>query len=386
MRQVGTVVRVNVMENGNDLTIAIVLFEKAKDAQKAIELYNMTEYKGKIIQLALDSSLDHLKKHSQHDSSVLSNNSSNINVNNSFSSSLDAEGKKSVCVTNLPYVAGWQDLKDLFREAGKVIRADIKIDSKSGKSKGIGTVQFATAYGAMKAIEMFNGFEWFGRKIDVFEEESSELFITSPSTSTIPEARTAKNDKKANSKQSARKIEGFAEAVKSSSENKNNNLWNEAGLHSQSPLPLTPFSFSLSKQVGSSSMAFEYGLDDLRAPLLEYPMNVSFDYKQSGLKMNGIRRRCDTFAVKGKVDNNNSNNPILDSLFPRTQSKPISTAANPRRNIDSDAFKPSTWDSASSWHLYSRFKPLKEMAFSETESADKLGIKGHKYPFEEKNA
>ena len=39
----------------------------------------------------------------------------------------------------LPYQAGWQDLKDLFRQAGNIIRADINIGA-DGRPKGSGTV------------------------------------------------------------------------------------------------------------------------------------------------------------------------------------------------------------------------------------------------------
>lgn len=51
----------------------------------------------------------------------------------------------------LPYQAGWQDLKDLFRSAGNIIRADINIGA-DGRPKGSGTVVFETAADAKQAI------------------------------------------------------------------------------------------------------------------------------------------------------------------------------------------------------------------------------------------
>jgi hypothetical protein len=51
----------------------------------------------------------------------------------------------------LPYQAGWQDLKDLFRTAGNIIRADINI-GVDGRPKGSGTVVFETAKDAQQAI------------------------------------------------------------------------------------------------------------------------------------------------------------------------------------------------------------------------------------------
>ena len=51
----------------------------------------------------------------------------------------------------LPYQAGWQDLKDLFRSAGNIIRADINF-GLDGRPKGSGTVIFETAKDAQQAI------------------------------------------------------------------------------------------------------------------------------------------------------------------------------------------------------------------------------------------
>ena len=54
----------------------------------------------------------------------------------------------------LPYQAGWQDLKDLFRSAGNIIRADINIGA-DGRPKGSGTVIFETSKDAQQAISEF---------------------------------------------------------------------------------------------------------------------------------------------------------------------------------------------------------------------------------------
>jgi RNA recognition motif-containing protein len=56
----------------------------------------------------------------------------------------------------LPYQAGWQDLKDLFRTAGAIVRADINV-GYDGRPKGSGTVIFETAKDAQAAIrKLFN--------------------------------------------------------------------------------------------------------------------------------------------------------------------------------------------------------------------------------------
>ena len=52
-------------------------------------------------------------------------------------------GRGRCYVGNLPYSAGWQDLKDLFRSAGRVLHADVMMED-GGRSKGWGIVEFET--------------------------------------------------------------------------------------------------------------------------------------------------------------------------------------------------------------------------------------------------
>ncbi|KAI0320586.1 RNA-binding domain-containing protein [Amylostereum chailletii] len=77
-------------------------------------------------------------------------------------------------VGNLPYQAGWQDLKDLFRSAGNIVRADINIGA-DGRPKGSGTVIFETSKDAQQAISMYNGFDWYGRILEVREDRFAGL-------------------------------------------------------------------------------------------------------------------------------------------------------------------------------------------------------------------
>jgi RNA recognition motif-containing protein len=77
-------------------------------------------------------------------------------------------------VGNLPYQAGWQDLKDLFRSAGNIIRADINIGA-DGRPKGSGTVVFETPKDAQQAISMYHGFDWYGRMLEVREDRCAGL-------------------------------------------------------------------------------------------------------------------------------------------------------------------------------------------------------------------
>lgn len=70
-----------------------------------------------------------------------------------------------IFVGNLPFSITWYSLKDLMRKAGQVVRADVRLDS-AGKSRGFGTVVFATEEAAAKAVEEFQGYEIEGRKLD----------------------------------------------------------------------------------------------------------------------------------------------------------------------------------------------------------------------------
>ncbi|KAJ4303279.1 g-strand binding protein [Kalmusia sp. IMI 367209] len=81
-------------------------------------------------------------------------------------------GGRQVYVANLPYNVGWQDLKDLFRQAavtGSVIRADVHL-AQDGRPKGSGIVAFDTPEDARNAITQFNGYEWQGRNLEVRED------------------------------------------------------------------------------------------------------------------------------------------------------------------------------------------------------------------------
>jgi RNA recognition motif-containing protein len=65
------------------------------------------------------------------------------------------EGTQLV-VHGLPFRMAWQDLKDLCRAAGTVVRADVMTNT-DGTSKGYGLVAFATQQDAAQAIAMLNG-------------------------------------------------------------------------------------------------------------------------------------------------------------------------------------------------------------------------------------
>jgi RNA recognition motif-containing protein len=69
-------------------------------------------------------------------------------------------------IGNLPFNCQWQELKDLMRGAGNVLRADIA-QGPDGRSRGFGSVLFATPQDAERAVALFNGYEFNGRMLKV---------------------------------------------------------------------------------------------------------------------------------------------------------------------------------------------------------------------------
>lgn len=92
---------------------------------------------------------------------------------------------RSLFVGNLPFHCQWQDLKDLFRQAGTVVRADVAL-GPDGRSRGFGTVIFASEVDAERARKIFNGYEYNGRilkvHVDKFTQSGQTIsYPTSPS-------------------------------------------------------------------------------------------------------------------------------------------------------------------------------------------------------------
>ena len=58
-------------------------------------------------------------------------------------------------VQGLPFAYGWQDLKDIFKEVGGVVSADI-VMGKDGRSRGWGVVNMESDDDAQRAIQVFH--------------------------------------------------------------------------------------------------------------------------------------------------------------------------------------------------------------------------------------
>lgn len=65
---------------------------------------------------------------------------------------MNSPALSDIALAQLPYRVRWQDLKDLFRRAGTVLRADVSLDPQSNRSRGHGTVLMGSQEDGVKAI------------------------------------------------------------------------------------------------------------------------------------------------------------------------------------------------------------------------------------------
>ena len=74
-------------------------------------------------------------------------------------------------------------MKDLFRKAGTVLRADVSL-GPDNRSRGYGTVLLATAEDAGRAVDTFNGYSWQSRILEVrLDRQLQEFDSPTPSNS-----------------------------------------------------------------------------------------------------------------------------------------------------------------------------------------------------------
>ena len=81
---------------------------------------------------------------------------------------------KKLYVGNLSYDLTTDQLKDHFAQAGTISDVVVITDSRTGRSKGFGFVEFEKDEDAKKAIELFNGKDMNGRNLVVNEARPRE--------------------------------------------------------------------------------------------------------------------------------------------------------------------------------------------------------------------
>ena len=77
-------------------------------------------------------------------------------------------------VGGLPYTTTQDELQTAFAQAGAVTSATIIVDKMTGRSRGFGFVEMASDEDAQKAIELWNGKDFGGRKLTVNEAKPLE--------------------------------------------------------------------------------------------------------------------------------------------------------------------------------------------------------------------
>lgn len=70
-------------------------------------------------------------------------------------------------VGGIPWTSTEESFRTYFSGAGNLVSATVITDRETGRSKGFGFVEYATPEEANKAIEMFNGKDFEGRKLTV---------------------------------------------------------------------------------------------------------------------------------------------------------------------------------------------------------------------------
>ncbi len=77
-------------------------------------------------------------------------------------------------VGGLPYSTTQEELQEAFGKAGAVTSVSIIMDKMTGRSRGFGFVEMGSDEDAQKAIEMWNGKDFDGRKLTVNEAKPLE--------------------------------------------------------------------------------------------------------------------------------------------------------------------------------------------------------------------
>uniref|UniRef100_A0A093UVE3 Putative RNA-binding protein n=1 Tax=Talaromyces marneffei PM1 TaxID=1077442 RepID=A0A093UVE3_TALMA len=164
MRQAGEVLFADVLllPNGMSKGCGIVEYATREQAQHAVNTLSNQNLMGRLVYVREDREAEPRFAGQQRDAGA----------GRGGPGGAGGAAGRQIYITNLPFNVGWQDLKDLFRQAaqqGAVIRADVLSDP-SGRPKGTGIVVFESADDARVAIQQFNGYDWQGRILEVRED------------------------------------------------------------------------------------------------------------------------------------------------------------------------------------------------------------------------
>ncbi|KAL2194565.1 hypothetical protein P885DRAFT_42978 [Corynascus similis CBS 632.67] len=174
MRQAGEVLYADVLllPNGMSKRVRIVEYATREQAQQAVSTLSNQNLMGRLIYVREDREAE--PRFGPPGGVARGGYAGGMGgpYGGGFNPSMAGGGGRQIYVSNLPFNVGWQDLKDLFRQAaraGGVIRADVHL-GQDGRPKGSGIVVFESPDDARNAIQQFNGYDWQGRLLEVRED------------------------------------------------------------------------------------------------------------------------------------------------------------------------------------------------------------------------
>jgi RNA recognition motif-containing protein len=161
LKPVGPVNHADIKERENGRRIGVVEFRNRDDVQKAINQSSSLcagHDEGLMFRLMYRADVEAVTGFKRENGRSFGKGSSGD------------EGFRMLFVNNLGYSVSWQDLKDHFRSAGEVIRADVATEGGSSqRSRGYGFVEFNNSSDAAEAVRVLNGSYLKGRQIFVRE-------------------------------------------------------------------------------------------------------------------------------------------------------------------------------------------------------------------------
>lgn len=168
MRKAGNVDQATILTGSDGSTsigCGIVVYQSARDAARAIRELQESDLKGRPMRLREDK-VGGAGSRSDRGSRGGRGGRGGRHVGGRGFGDEPAPKGTQLYVGNLSYDTTWRELKEHFKQAGDVVRADVK-SSDNGRSKGFGIVRFASPEDAEAAISSLSGVELDGRPLEV---------------------------------------------------------------------------------------------------------------------------------------------------------------------------------------------------------------------------
>ena len=139
----------------------IVSFSTREDAQNAIDLYNGYEFYGRPIEVREDKFANSPRPARSPYQAARRAPTGPAPL------PAAAAPNPQIVTKNLPWSTANEDLVELFETTGDVKTAEILVDGRTQRSRGVGIVEFYSTAAASVAIEKFNGYVYGGRALEI---------------------------------------------------------------------------------------------------------------------------------------------------------------------------------------------------------------------------